>query len=187
MYSKAKLAGHPIHPMLVAFPIAFYTSTIATLIVYAATRDAFWYRAGMFTDVAGVVMAIAALIPGAIDLFALPARSRARATGYQHAGANLVATTAFAIGGALLWRGWHATEGMLDVAAPIAICIVGLFAMGVAGVLGWTLVQRHHVGVRPTMFPVTERRVEEIDDLDELPPRTLRATQVGRPAPITWH
>ena len=40
MYSKAKLAGHPIHPMLVAFPIAFYTATVVTLIIYAATRDA---------------------------------------------------------------------------------------------------------------------------------------------------
>jgi uncharacterized membrane protein len=25
LYSKAKVAGHPLHPMLVAFPVAFYT------------------------------------------------------------------------------------------------------------------------------------------------------------------
>ena len=192
MYSKAKLAGHPIHPMLVAFPIAFYTGTVATLIAYAATRDPFWLRAAMFTNIAGVVMAAVALIPGAIDLFALPPRSRARVTGYQHAGANLVALAMFVISGILVWRAWHGTD-VREVAAPLALDAVGLAALSVAGFLGWDLVQRHHVGVRPTRFVQTEsggedaRPLDEIDDLDELPPRTVRKSDVGGAAPVTWH
>jgi len=29
MYSKAKIADHPLHPMLVGFPVAFYVGTLA--------------------------------------------------------------------------------------------------------------------------------------------------------------
>src|SRR5205814_6508492 len=72
MYSKARIAGHPIHPMLVAFPIAFYTATVATLLAYVGTHEAFWFRIGMVANMAGIVMAVVAVITGAIDLLALP-------------------------------------------------------------------------------------------------------------------
>ena len=39
MYSKIKIFGHPIHPMLVAYPIAFYTSTLVGFIIYGATSN----------------------------------------------------------------------------------------------------------------------------------------------------
>ena len=76
MYSKARIAGHPIHPMLVAFPIAFYTATVATLLAYVGTHESFWFRVAMVANLAGIVMAVVAVIPGAIDLFALPRGSR---------------------------------------------------------------------------------------------------------------
>src|SRR5678815_3431593 len=97
MYSKARVAGHPMHPMLVAFPIAFYTATVATLLAYIGTLEAFWYRVAMVANIAGIVTAVIAAIPGAIDLLALPRQSRARATGLKHAGFNLIATLLFAV------------------------------------------------------------------------------------------
>ena len=39
MYSKVKIAGHPIHPMLVAFPVAFYTATLVCYLVYNSNED----------------------------------------------------------------------------------------------------------------------------------------------------
>jgi len=91
MYSKARVAGYPIHPMLVAFPIAFYTATVAMLLAYIGTLEAFWYRVAMVAAVAGIVTALIAVVPGAIDLFALPRTSHARAVGLRHAGFNLLA------------------------------------------------------------------------------------------------
>src|SRR3954465_14969249 len=62
MYSKARVAGHPIHPMIVAFPIAFYTATVATLLAYVGTLEAFWYRVAMVANIAGIITAAIAVI-----------------------------------------------------------------------------------------------------------------------------
>jgi uncharacterized membrane protein len=171
MYTKARIAGHPIHPALIAFPVALYTATVVGLIVFAGTNDGFWYRAAMWTNLAGIVMAAVAAIPGTIDLFSLPSHTRARATGLRHAGFNVLALVLFVISEVLLWRSYHgiASNGYahLSFAAPLVLGIVGLASTGVAGALGWTLVQTHHVGVRPTEFGVA-RAPGEIDDLDEL-------------------
>src|SRR5262249_26362635 len=96
MYTKARIAGHPIHPMLVAFPIALYVSTVVALLAHAGTHDPFWYRVALWTNLVGVVMAAVAAIPGLIDLLSIPARSRARATGLRHAGFNVLALVLFA-------------------------------------------------------------------------------------------
>lgn len=167
MFTKAAIAKHPIHPMLVAFPVAFYTATVVALIVHAAGGDAFWYRAAMWANIAGVVMAAVAAVPGFVDLLMLPARSRARATGLRHASFNVLALILFVISGAILIRNWFGTGAMLDTSGPLVLGIIGLLSTVTAGALGWTLVQTHHVGVRPTTH-VTVRPAEEVDDLDEL-------------------
>ena len=43
MLTKARIAGHPIHPMLVAFPVALYVATVVALFAFVGTDDAFWY------------------------------------------------------------------------------------------------------------------------------------------------
>lgn len=151
MYSKARIAGHPIHPMLIAFPVALYVVTVVTLIVHAGTGDPFWYRAALWANVAAVVMAAVAAIPGLIDLLSLPRQTRARATGLRHAGFNVLALVLFVISAVLLYQGWRGTENFagLPVTAPLVLSILGLGSTLVAGWLGWTLVQTHHVGVRP--------------------------------------
>lgn len=151
MYSKARIAGHPIHPMLIAFPVALYVVTVVTLIVSAATDDPFWYRAAMWSNLAAVVMAVVAAIPGLIDLLSLPRHSRARSTGLRHAAFNVLALVLFVISVVLLYLGWRnaPTFAALDVTAPLVLSILGVCSTLVAGWLGWTLVQTHHVGVQP--------------------------------------
>jgi uncharacterized membrane protein len=156
MYSKARVAGHPIHPMLVAFPIAFYTATVAMLLAYVGTLEAFWYRVAMIANIAGIITAAIAVIPGAIDLYALPATSRARAAGLKHAGFNLLATALFGVTALLLYTGWsHRTmvdgEYLFDATIPLAMSVVAWVSMVIAGSLGWTLVQTHHVGIKPAL------------------------------------
>ena len=66
MYSKVTIAKHPIHPALVAFPVVYYTSTVAAMIIFLANGDPFWFRAAMLANVAGVATAVVAAIPGAL-------------------------------------------------------------------------------------------------------------------------
>ena len=212
MYSKARLGGHPIHPMIVVFPIAFYTATVATLLAYVGTLEAFWYRVAMVSNIAGIITAAIAVIPGTIDLLALPKGSRARAAGLQHAGFNLIATGLFAVTALLVHRGWtHRVmvdgEYRFDATIPLAMSVVAWVSMVIAGSLGWTLVQTHHVGIKPAYIhadrPSREPELDVVeaaqavaappdalavrrarnarDTLDTLQPGRYRATPVPRP------
>ena len=51
----ARIGRHPIHPMLVGFPIAFYTGGVASLIAYSVNADPFWLRLSITLLVAGVI------------------------------------------------------------------------------------------------------------------------------------
>jgi uncharacterized membrane protein len=145
MLTKARIAGHPIHPMLVAFPIAFYVATVTTLIIFVGTRDVFWYNVALNANIAGVVMAAVAAVPGLIDLVTLPKDMRsARATGIRHAGFNVIALLLFTASALILYR----DTGALEVTAPLLIGILGLVSTTIAGWLGFTMVQVHHLGVK---------------------------------------
>ncbi len=189
MYTKAAVARHPIHPMLIAFPVALYVVTVVALFVHLGTKDVFWYRAAFWTCLAGVVMAAVAAIPGFIDLISLPSPSKARTTGLRHAGFNVLALALFVIADIILGRNWYNPNvelAKLDVAAPLVLGLIGCASTVVAGALGWTLVQTHHVGVKPTMHGGYARSPAEVDDLDELvaPP----SVQVTPPAtPVMQH
>lgn len=175
MYSKAKLLGHPIHPMLVAFPVAFYTGSLVAFIVYAATTNLFWFRVANVANWAGVATAAVAAIPGVIDwATGIPRRSAAKSTGLLHAALNVSALVAFLICGVIGSNHWD------DVVPPAAFGVV-LSAIGVlltlpAGFLGWSLVQDHHVGVQLT--PAQE----------QLEPRTPSASPQPRThTPVASH
>jgi len=152
-YSKASIGGHPIHPMLVGFPIAFYTAGVAGLLVYAKTHDLFWYRGSMIALFAGVGMAVLAAIFGFIDLFfGVPRDTPARRTGVKHFIINLLTVVLFAGAAFMLYSTWRGKPTVyehpeLSYIVPLILGILGLGLTIVAGVLGWKMVQTHHVGV----------------------------------------
>jgi uncharacterized membrane protein len=149
MYSKAKILGHPMHPMLVAFPVAFYTGTLVAFIVYGATKDAFWLRLGNVVNWAGVVMAGVAAVPGLIDwATGIPRRSAASRTGLIHMGLNVVALLVFLIN-AIAYSG-RSDEPLPAAGTGIVLSAIGVLLTLPAGFLGWSLVQDHHVGVQLT-------------------------------------
>lgn len=175
MHSRARIAGHPIHPMLIAFPVAMYVATVVTLFVHVGTDDAFWYRVAMWTNFAGIVTAAVAAIPGLIDLLGLPRGSRARATGIRHAVFNVLALTLFTISAVMLYRNAGGTQDVasgaytFDVTAPLALSILGVLSTLAAGWLGWTLVQTHHVGIKPSEYGSDVEPETDVDDLDREP------------------
>src|SRR3954462_4309431 len=85
MYSKIKIFGHPIHPMLIAYPVAFYTATLVCYLVYLLNGDPFWFQVGVIANWAGVVMAAVAAVPGFLDwMLGIPAGTAPKRTGLQH-------------------------------------------------------------------------------------------------------
>lgn len=154
MYSKARIAGHSIHPMLVGFPIALFTATIGLELAHIGTQDAFYYRAAMVANIAGVLMGLLAAVPGAIDRWALPKKSRAKDLATQHALFNILTIALYGVSATMLYLGWTTKvmvdgEWALDARIPLAFDMIGFVSMVSAGMLGWTLVQTHHVGIKP--------------------------------------
>jgi uncharacterized membrane protein len=157
MYSKVRIAGHPVHPMLIAFPVAFYTATLVSFAVYAATLDLFWWRMGLWSNAAGVITAVIAAIPGFIDwATGIPKGSPAKATGRTHMLLNVSALALFTINLLVQANRWaeitSAARATGELATPepglaLVLSLLGVALTGAAGFFGWKLVQTHHVGV----------------------------------------
>lgn len=149
MYSRASVAGHPVHPMLIGYPVACYTGTLVGFAVYAASGHQFWLNLAIALNIVGVGAALLAAMPGFVDwAFGIPRNSAAKTVGLAHAGLNVAALILFAISlGAYVshWNGpaTGATLGLALSAAGVACTIA-------AGFLGWMLVQDYHVGIRLT-------------------------------------
>ncbi len=147
MLSKARIGSHPLHPMMIAIPITSYLATFASLAALAATHDPFWFRVALWANLVGVVSALLAAVPGAIDLLlAVPRRTVARRTGIIHAIANVTALVLFAINLVFIAEA-HGGGDPLNVNAALIITGAGVLLTLIAGWFGWEMVQRHHVGV----------------------------------------
>jgi len=147
MLSKARIGSHPLHPMLIAVPITSYLATCGALVGLVATRDPFWFRVALWANAVGVVSALVAAIPGAIDLLTVvPGRTVARKTGVTHAIANVTALVLFAIN-LYLMADARGDQEPLNTTAALALTGGGVLVTLIAGWFGWEMVQRHHVGV----------------------------------------
>jgi uncharacterized membrane protein len=139
--STAAIKGHPIHPMLVPFPIAFLVGVLASDLMFAGTGDAFWARASIWLVGAGVVMGGLAAIFGLIDFLTI---ERVRSpTGWTHFLGNLLVVV-LSLVSLLLRRGDHA-GAILPGGLILSFIVVGILL--VTGWLGGELAYRFKIGV----------------------------------------
>ncbi len=147
MYSKIKIAGHPVHPMLVAFPVAAYTGTLVGFAVYAANGHQFWLNLAIALNVVGVCGAALAALPGLADwAFGIPRDSTAKKTGLLHAALNVAALGLFLATVATYESHWNGPAASATLGVVLSAIGVALTVM--AGFFGWMLVQDYHVGVQ---------------------------------------
>src|SRR5215216_4729242 len=88
--STASIAGHPIHPMLIPFPVVFLVTACVSDLVFWANGNDFWATVSMWLLGAGIVMALAAALFGFADFFG-DDRIRRLSDAWQHMIGNLVA------------------------------------------------------------------------------------------------
>ena len=88
--STAAVVGHLIHPMLMAFSIAFLTSALATDLAFWGTGDPFWVSASAWLLLAGVVMGAIAAAVGVRE-FVIMSRVRLLTVGWLHFVGNAAA------------------------------------------------------------------------------------------------
>jgi len=140
MQGKATFRGHPVHLMLVPFPVAFWTGALATDVAGAATHDPFWFRMSVALIAMGSVGGIVASIFGYIDYRSVPMGARAKKIATQHLVASIVAVVLFPLAYLVRATNYPATPG-------VAITLVGGVVLFLTGYLGSELSNRYRVGI----------------------------------------
>ncbi len=145
MESKAKFLGHPIHPILIVFPLGLLGAAVVfdllslLLDVEALALVGYWNIAG------GVIMGLVAAIFGLIDYLAIPSGTRAKSVGRWHGLGNVVVIALFAVA----WFLRRDDAAHLPTTLPLVLEIGALLLALVTGWLGGELVDRLGVGVDP--------------------------------------
>ena len=150
MRTPASIAGHPIHPMLVPIAIGLFIFSFVCDLFHVSGREGAWATVALYTAVGGVVGALAAAIPGLIDLLSLP--EGPRRTAVIHMAINLTVVALFAV------SAWMRLRGALPNGTPMLLSGVGLALLVVSGWLGGKMVYEHGIGVDTAEPPPVARR-----------------------------
>jgi uncharacterized membrane protein/nitrite reductase/ring-hydroxylating ferredoxin subunit len=143
MRSKAAIQSHPVHPMLVSFPIGMWVMAfIFDLLAVSRGNSSLW-AAGFYCIIAGCIGAVLAAMAGAIDWYSVvPPESSARKRGLLHGGLNSLVLLVYIY---IAYRlGSPATE---PDKASLLLMFVAVVLLGISGWLGGTLVYRNQIGV----------------------------------------
>lgn len=141
MKSKAQIKSHPIHPILIPFPIAFFIGTFIFDLLGFFKDNTDLIRTAYYLEVLGIASALIAAVPGVIDyIFTVPPQSSAKKRATSHGLLNVTTVIFFSI--ALAVR----------KSSEVSFLVLGLEMAGVAllfiaGWMGGTLVHRNQIGV----------------------------------------
>lgn len=142
MNRKVKFLGHPVHQMLIVFPLGLLATAIVFDLLHLVSGNGYWSEIAYWLIAAGVVGGIAAAPFGFVDWLSIPGGTRAKRVGAVHGLGNVGVVAVFAL--SLMLRNDAPRS-------PEAIAYVLSFAGGLAatvtGWLGGELVDRLGVGV----------------------------------------
>ena len=140
--STARVFGHPLHPMLVPFPIVCFVGAFVTDIAYAQTENLMWQYFSIWLITAGLVLGALAALTGIID-YAGDARVRSKRPALPHMLLNIGAMLL-----ELLNAFVHSRDGWTAV-VPQGIILSGIVTLMllVSAWLGGSLSYIHKVGV----------------------------------------
>lgn len=140
--SVARIFGHPIHPMLVPFPIAFLCALPVTDIVYLRTGDHFWFGASWWLCLAGIAGGLLAALAGITDFLGRK-RIREYRAAWVHFLGNLAAVLLSVVN---LWLRWQ-QPAMVGMPTCVILSLVVLAILAVTGWFGGELSYRYRIGV----------------------------------------
>ncbi|HEX6059829.1 MAG TPA: DUF2231 domain-containing protein [Gemmatimonadaceae bacterium] len=143
MEAKAKLFGHPIHQMLIVFPLGLLATAVLFDIVWLVRDRPGWAAASYHMIFAGIVFGLVAAVPGFVDWLGIPSGTRAKRIGLLHAVGNVVVLALFA---GSFWQR-YVGDPLVPSTAAIAMGVAGAALSLVTGWLGGELVDRLAVGV----------------------------------------
>ena len=149
MRTPAQIGGHPIHPMLVAIPIGLWVfSLVADFIAMRSGAADTWHAAALYTMVGGIIGALAAAVPGLIDLLSLR-DTGIKSTAIKHMGINLTVVALYVI------NAWTRVHSSVSPNTSLILSIIAIALLLVSGWLGGKMVYEHGVAVDNGEAPAT--------------------------------
>ena len=140
--STAAIFGHPIHPMLIPFPIAFFVATlVCDLVLWGGGNDE-WFHATLWLLGIGLIIAAVAALAGLTDVIG-EAKIRGLSAAWWHAGGNVIVVLLE------LWN-WidRYAEGRAAVLPTgLVLSVIVVLLLLFTGWMGWEMVYRSRVGV----------------------------------------
>jgi uncharacterized membrane protein len=140
--SRIALAGHPVHAMLVTFPIALVVATLGGDTLYWLTADPFFARVSLWTSGWGFGLGVVAGLAGTAELLAGHGIRR-RPESWTHAVAAMMLLGTIGTNWGI--RLINAEDAVLPWG--LGLSLVGLVFVGLAGWQGGKLVFEHQIGV----------------------------------------
>lgn len=142
MKSRASIKGHPIHPILVTFPIAFFFGAFISDVFVIINDDHIFNSMAKYLEIAGIGTALLAAIPGILDyLYTVPPKSSANKRATQHGLLNITLLMLFSF--ALLLR----QDPEANFIFVLLLESAGIILLTLSGWLGGTLVNRNQIGI----------------------------------------
>lgn len=150
MSSPASIARHPIHPMLIVFPIGLWVfSFVCDLVYYFGSGNTLWNDVAYRVMAGGIIGALIAAVPGFIDFLTLSGKPKTIAA--THMTINLCLVVLFAIN--LYVR----KTGVPVDSYPIILSLIGIIGLVISGWLGGQLVYVHSIAVECATQPAEQR------------------------------
>jgi len=142
MESRAKLFGHPIHPMLIVFPLGLLITSLIFDFIRMGTGNVTWSVLAFYMIGGGIIGGLLSAVFGAIDWFAIPSGTRAKTLGLWHGVGNVCVVVLFII--SLLLRQDAPAE---PSTVAVVLSIIAVLLGAVTGWPGGELVDRLGIGV----------------------------------------
>lgn len=141
---RARIAGHPLHSMLVHFPSALFPMSLIFDIISVVMQNQCLACAAFYCIGGGLLLGLAAACAGAIDYSHLPSTNPAWNKASLHALLNVLWIILFAIIFGLKSKSYP----NIALASPIEIIIsaIGVIGLIYSNYLGGDLVFRHQLG-----------------------------------------
>jgi uncharacterized membrane protein len=157
MASPASIGGHPVHPMIIPFPIALWVFSLIADVIYLWRGNPVWRDyVAFYALLGGIIGAAVAAVPGLIDWLSLTDKAVVKLANW-HARLNVIALLVFA---SSLYLRTTSGSGLVSgsYTIPLALSVFGVILITISGWLGGEMVFKHGVAVeaRPADRTVRE-------------------------------
>ena len=159
MASPASVGGHPIHPMIIPFPIALWVFSLIADVIYLWRGNLVWRDwIAFYALLGGIIGAVLAAVFGIIDWLSIKDREVKKVADW-HARLNVIALLVFAASFYLRTAGGSQWVGG-SYTIPLLLSVLGVILISISGYLGGELVFKHGVAVNPQFDTAAEERAK---------------------------